>query len=146
MVDVETGGVYKSGAKKGEKRTRKEPKLTGNVDNKDVELQLNNYRIMLENAGFKVEKILVEAIVRDGGTVAARSRGITENGYLIPIRILPDKEVQEYFQRKAEALKVALETGLCEKCTSEERWEDRKCQNYCDVARHCEYGKQFKEE
>ena len=145
MVDVETGGVYKTGAKKGQPKTRKEPRLTGKVDNKEVELQLNHYRIMLEDAGFPVEQILVEAIVRDGNTIAATSKGITENGYLIPVRRLDDDEVIFYFTMKAENLKHALETGETEKCTSEERWNDRKCQKYCDVAKHCEHGRQFLE-
>ena len=145
MVEVDTGEVYKTGAKKGQPKTRKEPKFTGNIDNRETELQLNHYRIMLEEAGFPVENIIVEAIVRDGGTMAATSRGITENGYLIPIRRLDDAEVIAYFTGKAEKLKQALETGSCEKCTAEERWNDRKCQKYCDVAKHCEYGRQFME-
>lgn len=146
MVDVETGEFYKTGKKKGQPKTKKEPRFTGNVDNREVELQLNYYRILLEEAGFPVENIIVEAIVRDGGTIAAISRGITENGYLIPIRRLNDGEVISYFTMKAEKLKHALEYGVTEKCTAEERWNDRKCQKYCDVAKHCDYGRQFIEE
>lgn len=145
MVDVETGEIYKTGAKKGKPKTRKEAKLTGVIDNKDTELQLNYYRILLEEAGFEVKKMLVEAIVRDGGTYIAFGRGITENGYLIPIRRLNDGEVIKYFTMKAEQLKHALEYDVAEPCTAEERWEDRKCQKYCDVAKHCNHGKQFVE-
>jgi hypothetical protein len=138
MVDVETGEFYKSGEKKGQPKTRKEPRQ-GTPDMKDTELQLNHYRTLIEAAGFPVKSMLVEAVVRDGGTFSATGRGITENVYLIPVKRLPDEEVKEYFTAKADALTKALETGITEPCTNEERWDDRKCKDYCGVNMHCDY-------
>jgi len=140
MIDVETGEVYKTGAKKGQPKTRKEISY-GQPDMRETELQLNDYRMKLEASGFPVEQIIVEAIVRDGGTYVASGRGITENGYLIPVAILPDEEVKAYFTAKAEALKHALETNtMPPECTDEECWDGRKCTGYCDVACKCDKG------
>ena len=60
------------------------------------------------------------------------------------------KDIQKFkkenkISRKAEQLKHALEYDVAEPCTAEERWEDRKCQKYCDVAKYCNHGKQFVE-
>jgi hypothetical protein len=30
-------------------------------------------------------------------------------------------------------------------CTAKERWGDRKCQQYCDVAGNCSYAQELKE-
>lgn len=140
MVDVETGEFYKTGAKKGQKKTKKEPRL-GAPDMKDTELQINNYRLLLEAKGHPVKKMYVEAIVRDGGTYIATSRGIKENGYLIPVKRLNDNEVKEFFATKNNALLQALETKTIPPiCSVEERWEDRKCKDYCTVACHCDHG------
>ena len=95
MVDVPTGEVYKTGEKKGQPKTRKEPQ-NGQPDMREWELQLNDYRIKLESQGFAVKDMYIEAIVRDGGTIAARSRGIIQNAYLIPVRRMPDEEVKTY--------------------------------------------------
>ena len=128
MVDVPTGEIYKTGEKKGQPKTRKEAQFTGQPDMTEWELQLNDYRIKLESQGFQVKDMYIEAIVRDGGTIAARSRGIMQNAYLIPIRRMPDKEVKGYFKTKADALKLALETGIMpEPCTDDECWHRRKC-------------------
>lgn len=140
MVDVETDEVYKIGAKKGQKKTKKEIRY-GVPDMRDTELQINNYRLLLEAAGHPVQQMYVEAIVRDGGTFYANNRGITENGYLIPVKRLPDDEVREFFAAKNNALLQALETKTIPPiCSLEERWEDRKCKDYCTVACHCDHG------
>lgn len=138
QISVATGEYYKSGAKKGQAKYRKETVL-GEPDMKDTEIQLNHYRMLLEEAGFPVREMYVEAIVRDGGTIAARSRGIDKNGYLIPVKRLDDAEVMEYLTAKRDALMYAIATGeMPAPCTPEERWEGRKCQNYCRVSRFCD--------
>lgn len=143
VVEVETDEIYKQGPKKGQKKTKKETKQ-GTPDMKDTELQINHYRIMLEEVGHPVKEMYVEAIVRDGGTYMATSRGITENGYLIPVKRLPDNEVKEYFEAKNKALMTALETKIMPSiCSSEERWEDKKCKDFCRVACHCDHGQKF---
>ena len=129
MVDVPTGEFYKTGEKKGQPKTRKEPQ-NGQPDMREWELQLNDYRIKLESQGFAVKDMYIEAIVRDGGTIAARSRGIIQNAYLIPVRRMPDEEVKAYFKTKADALQSALATEVIPPpCTDEECWERRKCKS-----------------
>ena len=43
---------------------------------REVELQLNRYRIFFEEQGFPVSRIQIQAIPRDGGTYIAKNRGI----------------------------------------------------------------------
>ena len=140
MVDVPTGEFYKTGEKKGQPKTRKEPQ-NGQPDMREWELQFNDYRIKLESQGFAVKDMYIEAIVRDGGTIAARSRGIIQNAYLIPVRRMPDEEVKTYFKIKADALQSALATEVIPPpCTDEECWERRKCKAYCTAWEHCDIG------
>jgi hypothetical protein len=108
VKEVETGEVYKSGVNKGKAKTKKVIEK-GEPDMFDVEMQLNDYRIKLEAAGFPVENMIVESIVRDGSTFIAASRGITQNAYLIPVRRLNDEEVKTYFRAKSELLLIAIE-------------------------------------
>jgi len=84
------------------------------AENFDVTMQTNMYRLMLEqelkrgtivipNAEKqkKVSTLRVYVIVRDGNTVTAKQRGIMSATYTIPIKILPDKEVVEFFEPRA---------------------------------------------
>ena len=145
MVDEGTGEFYKSGAKKGQEKTHKVIKQ-GKPDMWEAELQLNHYRTFVEATGFPVEKMFIEAIVRDGGTFSAANRGIKENVYLIPAKKLPDDEVKAYFKAKSTALLKALdEKTLPERCSDLENWDGRKCTGYCIVADYCDYGKKLKE-
>lgn len=153
---------YKSGAKKGKAKTRKErrvdPKL---ADIRDWALQLNNYRIGIERGEImqgpdskfypkklapkgskkiKIHEIKVQALVRDGGTVVAISRGVERNVYLIDIPRVPDQDIKDYFKRKRTDLLRALEQGhWAEPCNDLERWNDRKCIEFCAVKRFCPY-------
>ena len=142
---IETGEFFKSGARKGQAKTKKIT-VKAEPDMKDTEIQLNHYRIMLEAAGFPVKEMFVEAIVRDGGTYMATGRGVTKNGYLIPVKFMPNDEVRGYLQEKAACLLWALDNNkMPQACSQEERWANgegpgRKCQGFCRVARFCEYG------
>lgn len=108
----------------------------------DVELQLNRYRLFLEDAGFPVHILQLECVVRDGGTWAARDRGVLHQIYLIPVRRLPDDYVRNYFGKKAQALLLALRAGLDPPpCAPEETWEGRRCQEFCDVWEFCDVGR-----
>jgi hypothetical protein len=139
-IDVPTGEYYKTGAKKGQPKTRKEYfAVEVAPDMWETEIQLNHYRTMLETAGFPVKKMFVECITRDGGTYTAKNRGIELNGYLIPVKFLPDDQVKAYLQNKAGELHWALDTGLMpEPCNSAECWDGRKCQGYCRVSQYCD--------
>lgn len=112
------------------------------VDLREAELQLNHYRLRYEAAGFPVASLQIEAIVRDGGTIAAKSRGIDRNWYIIPVRTLPDAQVQAFFEAQAKALIHAVETDeLPPPCTMDECWKRRRCAGYCDVWDFCDVGR-----
>lgn len=143
QVEVDTGEVYKTGPKKGQPKKRKEWREGGEPDLFNEEIQLNDYRIKLEAAGFPVKDMFIEALARDGNTWIASSRGIQQAGVVIPIRRLPDEQVRQYLSEKRAALMVALEHGeaaLPERCNDRESWEGRKCQKYCRVKEACGIG------
>jgi len=110
------------------------------------ELQLNNYRIMLEKKGITIVNMQLQVKVRDGGLQVAATRGIDFNIKLIPIRRLPDEDVLMYFNAKKQKLLNALkdyETNpnfFPEICNAVESWENRRCQGHCDVAEFCPKG------
>ena len=145
--DEETGEVFKSGKRKGEKKTKKILYQSDEkIDRRDWVLQLNKYRMEFEKAGFPVHQLKIMAIARDGGTWMAKNRGVTKNINYFNIEIMPNVDVIEYFEQKKKALLKALSGGEVAMCTPSERWEDRMCQSYCDVAEFCEYGKHLKKE
>ncbi len=115
--------------------------IPDNADMWETELQLNNYRVKLKALGINIAKMQVQATVRDGGLAVATSRGVTENIYKIPVRMLPDNDVIEYFTGKDHDLQQALEHGWTEPCNSRESWDGRKCADYCDVWNWCSKGK-----
>jgi len=107
------------------------------ADMQDWVLQLNRYRLFLEETGFTVKEMKVQATVRDGGLQVATQRGLDRNIYLIPAPRMQDKDVQDYFSEKAAALHEALRTGHAPKCTDEETWSGKRCKDYCEVAETC---------
>jgi len=88
-----------------------------------------------------VDRMVLQAIVRDGGTYLAKKRGLTRNIYLIDVPRLDDNVVTAYFTGKRDALKAALETSVIPSlCSEDERWQDRKCAEFCRVAEFCDHG------
>jgi len=148
VVDEDTGEIYKSGKKKGQPKTRKILKRDDSKrDVRDWQLQTCKYAIEFERKGFKIDEIRIQAITRDGNTYIARSRGVFRNVYFFKIDRLPDAEVRVYFERKRIALLTALKQGYWNDiCTAEENWDSLKCQNYCEVAEFCKYGKFLRKE
>jgi len=108
-------------------------------------LQLNYYRMLLEKQGFKVNKMVIQAMCRDNNLRVASERGIDQSIYLIPIQKISDRWMNRYFAAKANALEQALKTKkLPSLCKSKERWNGRKCKDYCCVANQCPYGAKIK--
>jgi hypothetical protein len=148
IVEEATDEVFKSGKRKGEKKTRKVlVRDESSIDRREWELQLNKYRIEFQNRGFKIDKIKIQCIVRDGGTYIARSRGVFRNVYYFEIARLDDNLVLEYFERKRKALEQALKQGYWDTpCDAQENWGGLKCSRYCEVADFCSYGRYLKQE
>jgi hypothetical protein len=149
VVEVESDEVYKSGKKKGQKKTIKELRQDkAYVDVREWELQLNFYRLLAQKKlGKKIDALKVQVIVRDGGTYIARGRGIVRNLYVIEIPIIRDEEIEGYFEKKRKDLLKALKQGYWKEiCSKEENWDGLKCKRYCEVAGYCNYGKYLKKE
>lgn len=145
-VNVPTSEVYKTGSKKGQPKTKKEWRTDGVKHILDWAIQLNYYRILLEEKGYKVERMEIQALCRDFNLRMAAERNITSPIYLIHINKISDRWVKLYMKTKAERLNKALQTGKTQYiCSNKERWQDRKCKDYCVVTESCPYGRQFKQ-
>ena len=143
-VDVPTGEVYKSGTKKGLQKTKKEFRYDGVRDLLEWAIQLNYYRILLEQQGFKVKRMYIQALCRDFNLRIATERGITQSVYIIPINRISDHWLKRYFKHKAKLLRDALETKtLPPVCSVRERWGDRKCLDYCAARENCPYAQKL---
>lgn len=138
---VNTGEVYKSGAKKGLPKFRSELRFDGVRDLLDWAIQLNYYRLLLERAGFKVNRMYIQALCRDSGLRIAAERGITKSVYIIPINKISDHWLELYFRHKATLLQDAISTDtLPPVCSFRERWGNRKCLGYCAARENCSYS------
>lgn len=144
-VDVPTGEVYKTGARKGEAKTRKELRYDGVRHVMDWAIQLNYYRMLLEKAGFIVKRMVIQALCRDSSLRMSAERGIERPLYLIPIGKISDRWLTRYFTAKAKRLQEALATKtLPPVCSARERWHNHKCLSYCDARQHCPYAQEIK--
>ena len=140
-----TGKTYKTNSRYGSKGSPimvpTFATLEGQGDTFDVELQLNNYRLKLEERGIKIGKMRVQITVRDGGIQIAQSRGIERNTYMIPIPFLDDDYVDHYFTEKQADLDTALLLGKWdEPCDNRECWDGVRCERFCEVAMYCVKG------
>ena len=132
--------ILKSGKNIGKAKTKKKTIITvdpSKADLKGEELQLNRYRLFFERYGFKISKIQIQVVSRDGGTYIAKSRGVDKNLYIIPIKILPDDEVLSFYNSLSLEVAEAFETGRIRKCNEWESWEGRRCEGFCEVAEFC---------
>jgi len=133
--------LLKSGPNKGKPKTRQKKVITkdpAKTETKDVELQLNRYRIFFEQQGFPISKTQVQAIPRDGGTYIAKSRGIEKNLYIIPIKRMPNKEVLDFYRTLAHEVSEAFKTGYARQCNNWEAWNNRnRCNKFCEVREEC---------
>ena len=172
MWDYKTWGSYKvAKAKgiiaittgKGKARHTSKHYSPERVDNFEAELQMNAYRLAAEKRGIQIKGMFIQAIVRDGNTLIARNRAITESVSVIEVAELPDDFVTRYFAIKGQALIKALETNQRKLdmgdefkpipgdqepslCTKEEVWANNmKCKNYCPVAYTCPVGSKWKQ-
>lgn len=141
-VDIPAGEVYKSGLRKGMPKMKKEWRTDGVRYLLDWAIQINYYRILLENKGFKVKRMEIQAMCRDYSLRIAAERNIRRPVYVIHINKISDQWIKTYMNRKVTLLKEALKKSvLPEVCTPKERWKNRKCVEYCAVADNCPFGK-----
>ena len=136
LIDYKTWGAYALVKHLGTEGN-------GSHDRHNLELQLNNYRLMVEAVGFPVSRMMVQCTVRDGGTASAHKQGIHERMYWIPVEFLDNDDIIDYFMTKADALVEAVQSDtMPELCPYEDRWNGRRCKGFCDVAEWCPEGAQ----
>ena len=104
---------------------------------RETELQLNRYRIFWEKLGYPISKMMIEAIVRDGGTASAYSRKINKRLYLIPVKRLDNDEVLEYYRKLNDEIMEAFKTGYARQCNNWESWDRKRCEGFCDTRDAC---------
>ena len=144
-VKIDTGEVYKTGAKKGLLKTKKEIRYDGVRDLLEWAIQLNYYQILLEQQGFKVKRMYIQAMCRDFNLRIATERGITQAVYIIPINKIINQWLKRYFNHKAKLMREALTRNpLPLVCSVRERWNDRKCLDYCVARENCPYAQKLK--
>lgn len=139
-IKVPTGEVYKSGDKKGLPKFKSELRFDGIKDTLDWSIQLNYYRILLEQQGFTVNRMFIQAICRDSNLRIANERGIDKSVYIIPINKISDCWLKKYFHHKAKILRNAISNNsLPPICSPRERWHNKKCLDYCAARQNCPY-------
>jgi hypothetical protein len=137
--DVEAG-EYKTGPKKGKPKFEKQW-FQGKPDCFEWTMQLNRYRMLVEKAGFKVDKMKIEATIRDfNSSPREKGRYILKPIEYFEVEKWSDDFVQTFFNQKNKDLLFALENGWKIPCSERERWNDRRCEKYCSVAKFCPHG------
>lgn len=117
---------------------REDPKV---VDTFDEQLQLNHYRLLLEEAGYPISYMQLQVTVRDGGVQVARERGVLDPIYLIPIPFMEDNYVKDRFRKAKEKLAGYIDGTIpMMPCNADESWNLRRCAEYCEVASNCQQG------
>lgn len=139
------GAKYKSNGKWGRKGSPKMVKQwyqdEGLADFGDWGWQLNWYRYLLTKSGYEVDKMCIQITLRDGGLAVSRDKGLDKNIYLIEVPKYSDEVLENKFLKARDELLEALATNnLPQKCSSEQTWNGRKCQSYCDVRNLCPHN------
>lgn len=134
--------VYKKSGSWGMKGSPKKVKVfyrdPATADFGDWSWQVNFYRLMLEKNGYPVNEMYIQMTIRDGGVHAAKSRGIYNNIYLVPVPYIDNEVLEDRFLEKRDMLLSALENKTKpEMCTPEETWNGRKCESFCPVREVC---------
>ena len=130
--------LLKSGLNKGKPKTIKKKVIDLSVvDLRAEEYQLNRYRMFFEKYNFPISQMRIQVVSRDGKTYVATNRGIERNIYIIPIKRLPDEEVNNFYRILQGEVDEAFIGGYARLCNDWESWEGRRCDGYCEVKEHC---------
>lgn len=137
--------VYKKSGRWGKAGTPKRVKEfyidKDTADMEDWGWQVNFYRYLLEQNGYPVDSMYVQATVRDAGLQIARERGVDKKIYMIEVPYINDEHLLDMFETKRDALLLSLDNEeLPDKCTDEETWNGTKCKSYCSVRDICPYN------
>lgn len=137
-VDEPTGEVYKSGIKKGMPKTRKVLKTDGVRKILPWAIQVNAYRMLLEEHNFRVDEMYIQLYVRDYSLRSSAERNINKPIYLLKVNKISDRHLKRYFSIKKAAMDKAMDSGVIPGfCRKSETWNGRKCESYCPVSETC---------
>ena len=131
---------FKTGARAGQPKTHKVTKMDPKKAYiKDFTRQLNIYRVLAKKVlGIEAKRLFIFAIVRDGGTIAATQRSVTQKTYTFEIPLADDEKVWNYIKARSAAIIGSMSGDIAPPlCSNEENWDGRKCQGYCEVAGAC---------
>lgn len=142
--------LLKSGPNKGKVKTKQHREIIEDFskgDRRGVALQVNRYRMGFNQRGFKISKMFVFGIPRDGGLYIAEQRGITKRYYKFPIEFIPDVQVEAYYSNLQHECDEAFRTGYARTCADWECWDGDRCRRFCDVSVPCiRLCKEYKEQ
>lgn len=137
-VEEPTGEFYKTGLKKGQPKTRKVLKTDGRKQILQWAIQVNAYRMLLEEHNFPVEELWVQMYIRDFSLRISKERNINQPIYLIKVNKISDIWLKKYFEIKKKRLDDAIKNGVIpDYCRNSESWGGRKCESYCSVFDAC---------
>jgi hypothetical protein len=144
--------LIKTGRNKGKPKTKDtwfEDREKGLAEILDWSYQMNRYRIVVEQAGYPVSRMVVQCIPRDGNTFVATNRGVDKNVILVEIPRLDDQMILDHYANLQAEITEAFETATPRICNEKECWQGRKCKGYCPVSEYCkrmENGEIFRKE
>ena len=79
----------------------------------DWALQLNYYRLLLEEENYTVSSMVIQALCRDTGLRIASERGITKPLYLIPINPISNHWLKLYMESKSKETATTSHRNRC---------------------------------
>lgn len=137
-VDELTGELYKTGTKKGMPKTRKVLKTDGVRKILSWAIQVNAYRMLLEEHNFRVDDMYIQLYVRDYSLRIAAERNIDKPVYLLKVNKISDEYLKRYFGVKKALIDYAIDSGnIPGFCRKTEMWNGRKCEGYCAAYEAC---------
>ena len=150
-VYVRNGRGYKVGDPKKIKVFEIHPER---ADCHDLELQMSDYAIGWEEAGYSVTKLLCQPTIRDANTLNAAGNGFpkgSDDTFLFEVKRLPTDYVNGLLGERSKDLLRGLgeyeRTGvLPPMCCEDMRWNNSiRCKSYCEVVQFCPEGLEIKQ-
>ena len=138
--------LLKSGPNKGKPKMKKHSRVVKDpkkAQKRELDLQINRYRMLYESHGFPIHKMRAFVTPRDGGLYIAKQRGLDRSMLFVPIPRLDDNYVMHYYaELKAEVDPVVATATdrACDyvrPCNAWENWDGRRCREYCEVSSYC---------
>lgn len=153
-----TKKIITRGKNKGQEKWEQVFEYGGVRDIREIAIQLNYYRYLMEKQGLEVKNIKVNMFIRGGLDATAKRYGLTQPAYIVPINFISKQWVRKYMVMKYDALMRALEEyeregvdvpdfipSCLSACNKRDRWDnsktypDRKCRDWCNVHEFCPY-------